>query len=338
MHVVHFQRKPGIFAFSVEGLFQTVRNHLPKNIFCSVVISRYLSRGICRRIYNILEVVFKQGDVNHITGDVHYLCYLMHKKRTILTILDCGFTHEATGIRKHLHWFFWFAIPLKRVAFITVISEATKKELLKHISFPSEKILVIPCCVSPVFHYSASTFNSTRPKILHIGTTARKNILRLAEALKGISCQLEIVGHLTEEQILTLADNRIDYTNCMDITEEEMFDKYRACDMLAFVSMYEGFGMPILEANATGRPVITSNILSMPEVSGDSACLVDPYSVEEIRTGILRIIGDSQYREQLVINGINNARRYSPKLIAQQYAELYREVYCKPGRGRNSTR
>ena len=74
MRVVHFHRKPDISVFSIEGLFKTVRNYLPKDINCKVEISRYESRGIFKRIYNIAEAAFKQGDINHITGDVNYLC------------------------------------------------------------------------------------------------------------------------------------------------------------------------------------------------------------------------------------------------------------------------
>ena len=300
---------------------------MPKDINCKVEISRYESRGIFKRIYNIAEAAFKQGDINHITGDVNYLCYFMRRKHTILTVHDCNFTFNATGFKKCLLWFFWFVIPFKRVACVTVISESTKQELLKYVRYSEGKIHVVPNCISPVFKYTPQAFNVTRPLILQIGTKVNKNILRLADALRDIPCKLEIIGNLTEKQKQSLVVNSIDYTNCTGITEDEMVKKYQSCDMLTFVSLYEGFGMPILEANAIGRPVITSNILSMPEVAGDAACLVDPYNIEDIRTGILRIIGDRQYREQLVINGLKNVGRYAPEIIAKQYAGLYREVY-----------
>ncbi len=99
--------------------------------------------------------------------------------------------------------------------------------------------------------------------------------------------------------------------------------------MLVFASTYEGFGLPIVEAQATGRPVVTSDTLSMPEVAGDAACLVDPFNVESIRNGILKVIQDTGYREQLVQNGLKNVERFKPESVAMQYLALYRELVNK---------
>ena len=84
--------------------------------------------------------------------------------------------------------------------------------------------------------------------------------------------------------------------------------------------------MPILEGNSVGRPVITSNLLSMPEVAGAAACIVDPTNVEDIRVGILKIINDKDYREDLIKNGFTNAQRFDAKEIARQYVEIYKEL------------
>ena len=96
--------------------------------------------------------------------------------------------------------------------------------------------------------------------------------------------------------------------------------------MVVFVSTYEGFGLPILEGNAVGRPVITSNISSMPEVAGDAACLVNPFDEAEIRNGVLKVIKESSYRQELVAKGLINVKRFRPEEIAKQYAELYKDI------------
>jgi glycosyltransferase involved in cell wall biosynthesis len=94
--------------------------------------------------------------------------------------------------------------------------------------------------------------------------------------------------------------------------------------MVVFASLYEGFGLPILEAQAIGRPVITSNFGAMREAAGDGALLVDPYSVDEIRAAILRIKNEPAVREELVRKGRGNAEKFRAGLVAACYAELYR--------------
>jgi glycosyltransferase involved in cell wall biosynthesis len=111
------------------------------------------------------------------------------------------------------------------------------------------------------------------------------------------------------------------------LSNEDLLKQYQCADMLVFASTYEGFGLPIVEANAVGRAVVTSNICSMPEVAGDAACLVDPYDVESIRKGILQVINCADYRAALVTAGLKNVERFRPEKIAEQYAQLYRKIY-----------
>ncbi|PZR04182.1 MAG: glycosyltransferase family 1 protein, partial [Flavobacterium psychrophilum] len=114
-----------------------------------------------------------------------------------------------------------------------------------------------------------------------------------------------------------------------NLTDEEILDKYKSADIVSFVSTYEGFGMPIVEANAIGRVVITSRILSMPEVAGNAAHLVDPYDVQSIRDGIIKVITDAQYRNALIANGYLNRQRFSAETIALQYAAIYHHLHSK---------
>ena len=95
---------------------------------------------------------------------------------------------------------------------------------------------------------------------------------------------------------------------------------------MTFVSTYEGFGLPIIEANTVGRAVIAGNVSSMPEVAGDGALLVDPTDISAIRAGIKRIIEDPEFRTELIERGQQNARRFDPDTIAAQYLSIYREV------------
>jgi len=324
--VVYFQRKPPTGFFSIERLFEDVRGALPKDIQTDVLINRFFSKGVWPRIYDAWHASLNKADVNHVTGDVHYLTYFLTRRRTILTIHDCVTLERLQGVKRWMFWFFWYFLPEKNCTVITVVSQASKRELIKNLKCSPDKVVVIHNNVSDEFKKKPKVFNSEYPNILQVGTTENKNIPRIASALKGLKCRLSIIGPLSGKQLRALENNDIDYENHVGLSRSDLLAQYEQSDLVMFASLYEGFGLPILEANAVGRPVVTSQLYSMPEVGGDAACYVDPYNVSMIRAGLLKIINDKVYREQLVANGYCNVRRFRTADIARKYANLYRKV------------
>ncbi len=121
--------------------------------------------------------------------------------------------------------------------------------------------------------------------------------------------------------------HQINYENKVGISDEQMLQEYIDCDIVSFPSIFEGFGMPIIEGQAIGRPVVTSRLEPMMEIAGDGASFVDPYDVGSIRQGFLELINNKSYREDIVEKGIKNVEQYGVKKITEQYCEVYSTLF-----------
>jgi glycosyltransferase involved in cell wall biosynthesis len=320
-------RKGSPTVFSIEKLFNALYAHLEKS---GADLRRlelpHVSTGIVSVLRNIWFVARRRSTaIFHITGDVHYATLLCPFARTIITIHDCVVLQRGTGFKRLILWVLWFGLPVRLASAITVISEQTKNELMKTVAVPERKITVIPNFVDPAFAFSERTFASEQPRILHVGTTLNKNLPKVIAALRDIPCVLVIVGELPQAILNDLRSSTLRYENFVGIDHAAMMRLYRDADIISFPSTYEGFGMPILEGQAAGRPVLTSDLEPMRSVAGQGgALLVNPQSVDAIREGFLRLMADGLLRARLIAAGRENSRRYTLEAVAARYLALYR--------------
>lgn len=234
--------------------------------------------------------------------------------------------------------FYWHDVlprTLKHANRIVAISEATKKDLMRLLGIPAERITVTPLAADPRFspHTDAAAetavrrkFNLPRPFCLAVGTIEpRKNLPFLVEAFstaKREDHDLVIVGkpgwdaETLYKRIRQLhVAQRVHVLEYVD--EADLLTMLRMSTALLFPSRYEGFGLPVLEAMASGTPVVSSTAASLPEVGGDAVLYADPQDLDAWRDHISRVIGDAQLRGQLREKGLARAATFTWERTAQ---------------------
>ena len=288
MNILFINRNPQM-GFSIGKVFKPIEQEMRKYGEVESVelpCANYSPRSMWRNIKAAqMAVKRKHYDIVHITGAEHYLLPFLRKEKTVVTVHDLGFfTNHKFGLRAIKKYFLWIrTLPL--ASYATFISEKSEKEALRLVKLRDGKHSTVLNPVGSEFVPYPKAINTSCPVILHVGTKENKNLESTAIALKGFPCKLRIVGNLTEGQKLVLKLYGIDYEQVSNLSDEEILQEYINCDYVNFPSLYEGFGMPIIEGQAIGRPVLTSNLSPMKEVANGAAMIVDPTKPEDIRRG-----------------------------------------------------
>lgn len=328
MSVINFYFREKGKAFSIEKIFEELAESVESS---SITVRRLYcpfpgGRNLLNVIRNGLWARRNATELNHITGDAHYLALFLPENSCVLTIHDCDMLAPLSGFKRWLVWLIWLYLPVRAAETIIVISERTKEELCRITKISGSRVQVIPDFVSDSFEFVPKPAFPEEPRVLVLGTKLNKNISRIVEALSGLSVELRIIGKLSTEQEQLLVESNLKWSNAYQLSDNDIRLEYELCDFVLFPSLTEGFGMPIVEAQATGRPIITSNVSPMKEVAGSGALLVDPESVTSIRAGVSKLLVDSSIRTRLIEQGRINVEQFRLGHVSEQYQHVYKRV------------
>lgn len=268
-------------------------------------------------------------DLVHVLGDVHYVAPWI-KTPQVHTFHDLESLLTGSWLTRRLKRYFWLKLPASKSKAFSCISEHTKSQLLKVLKGRHPSITVIP---NPLLLPSLeeekipTDFTSQLRQYLSIGTKTNKNLRRVAQALQGRkNYQWHIVGALPEEVENYFHELGLFFQTHNHLSTAELTQLYRDCDVLLFPSLYEGFGLPILEAQANGTVVVTSNVTAMPKTAGGGAILVDPKDVQSITNALDTLEEQPKYVQKLLQIGWHNAQQYTVERIAMEYLAWYKTV------------
>lgn len=312
--------------FSIEKVFRQIAGDLSGEFQPEFHTLSYGS-DLAGVLKNLITFRKRPADLYHVTGHVNFITLLLPRARTVLTIHDLHFLHNRGGIRRYVLKKLFLDLPIRRVKYVTAISDATRDEIVEHTGRALADIRVIPNPLRDAFVLTREKpFDRDCPRILQIGTTGNKNIPNLIRALDGLRCRLVIVGPYDKEIADLLVRHHIDVEAKADLDDRELAAEYEACDLVTFCTTYEGFGLPIIEAQAMRKPLITSDLSPMREIAGGGAVLVNPHDVASIRSAVMRVIEDEALRREIVRIGQINVGRFEPRRVAKMYEDVYRAV------------
>jgi glycosyltransferase involved in cell wall biosynthesis len=264
-------------------------------------------------------------------------------------------THDHSSLRQSLHEVMTRRV-LRGAARILAVSQFTKQEIEKLVGIRPDRIEVVYNAIDERFlhgHASeadrqliAQRYQVNYPFLLYAGSIRpHKNVIRIIEAFSALKTELEKDGSYPDLKLIIIGDdlsgnpdlrrtvirsgvqNDVRFLGFVPI--EVLRILYDNAKIFVFPSLYEGFGLPPLEAMAHGTPVVTSNTSSLPEVTGKGAVLVNPENVFEIRRALYRVLTDSALRERLKKQGFEQSQRFSWNKSAQRILAVYKEVAGK---------
>ncbi|UBB90646.1 glycosyltransferase family 4 protein [Candidatus Kaistella beijingensis] len=353
-----FSNSSGLGNYS-RDLVRVLANYFPENDY--ILLNKSQSeRG--REILDLPNVSFKQiakgnfsrqlkmgKDAQKIDADIFHglsgeLPLKWDKKpmKKIVTIHDLIFErfpqYYSFFDRKMHLWKFRKAVEKADV--IIAISEQTKRDVIHYLKVPESKVKVVyQGCHQAFKEFIFPEFlNQTKEKynlperfILNVGTIEeRKNLLNVIKALKATKIPLVVVGKKQKKYFQKIEKeirkNGVEVQFLENVNMNELAAIYRLADIFIYPSLFEGFGIPVIEALFSGTPVITSNVSCLPEAGGKNSTYVNPLSVEDIRSKVLHLWENQSERKRRREKSFEYVQQFKDEVIAQELMKIYKEI------------
>lgn len=311
---------------------------------CSIVCKSF-KRLATRQIWSefFLPFLLKKFDLDVFWGPAHRLPFwLPHNVAGVVTIHDVIWKRYPETMRKSTRLLETAFMPgsVQRADLVIADSRSTAADLLEFFGLADSKIRIVPLAprLSETGGRQSGPLLPGRKYFLFVGTREpRKNLSSLIEAFGTLSeaarREFSLIiaggdgwGNVSPAEKVAELGLQDCITVKQFLSEAELVEYYKQAYCLVMPSLYEGYGLPILEAQSFGVPVITSNVSSMPEVAGEGAVLVDPHSVESILVGLEKLIVDEALREDLSLKARENAGKYSWAKTAELTASSFEEA------------
>lgn len=291
-----------------------------KEVFDDEIFDPIKIRGNPISIFDVFKLTFYLFFNRNFYFSPGFNAPLFFLNRTAITIHDLNHidVDANTSFLKRLYYRFILKRACRKAAIIFTVSEFSKTRILDWSGVEPNKVKVVYNGVSSAFHKDVQPYKPGFPYIFIVGNRKlhkNENRALLAFAKANINKDIKVLfsGQPSDELLNTVKElnisNRVHFLGRM--SEEELASTYKGALCLLFPSLYEGFGLPAIEAMACGTPVITSNTTSLKEIANKSALLVNPEKTQEITASIEQLISSKTLQDQLISNGFDNVKRFS---------------------------
>ncbi|MCD6110012.1 glycosyltransferase family 4 protein [bacterium] len=295
---------------------------------------------------------FKKNVVKHIMfGEEAFMLNFLSGDKTVVSCLDV----IPLAMPKETSWKFrlflrWAYRGMKKADYILANSKYTRDDIVKYLKIDKEKIFVAYPAIQeqfkvlespPELFYNSHGLLADKKYLLYVGAldAHRKNLTTALKAFKKVyfdnhDVHFLLVGYASLRSNLRTVKKEIDKLGLAgkvhiitNVPDEELVAFYNLAKILIFPSLYEGFGLPPLEAMACGTPVIASNVTSIPEALGDAAIFVDPLDIDGFVNGINRLLFDEELYDKMVARGMRQAEKYTWKRYCDDTYKVYEAIW-----------